>query len=267
MRHRPPYGDCEAAVWTLHWWWSHSLSLELSAPWNVAWQALLHPVPKWKRIIAVQWLSPVWLFATHGMKHARLPSPSLSPGVCSNSCPLSQWCYLTISSSVRGWKEGIHVLELAYICMQFVYLLKGSDMDKGRKFLFESLDNVKIPPDLFPSSICSRDSLARCEAERGKLKNCWFKVHDGKGIAPSSWDICEHTPIESHHNQAEGAEAHCLTTELRLCRVLANEALRVKEPREPVDSQIFLPRGGSPWLPCFFLPPMPWGSFCLIAAS
>ena len=26
--------------------------------------------------------------------------PSLSPGDCSNSCPLNQWCYLTISSSV-----------------------------------------------------------------------------------------------------------------------------------------------------------------------
>ena len=26
--------------------------------------------------------------------------PPPSPGVCSNSCPLSQWCYLTISSSV-----------------------------------------------------------------------------------------------------------------------------------------------------------------------
>ena len=25
----------------------------------------------------------------------RLPSPSLSPGVCSDSCPLSWWCYLT----------------------------------------------------------------------------------------------------------------------------------------------------------------------------
>ena len=24
----------------------------------------------------------------------------LSPGICSYSCPLSQWCYLTISSSV-----------------------------------------------------------------------------------------------------------------------------------------------------------------------
>ena len=31
--------------------------------------------------------------------HSRLPCPSLSPGVCSNSCPLSQWCHPTISSS------------------------------------------------------------------------------------------------------------------------------------------------------------------------
>ena len=35
-----------------------------------------------------------------GLQHARLPSPSLSPGVCSNSCPLSPWCHPTISSSV-----------------------------------------------------------------------------------------------------------------------------------------------------------------------
>ena len=25
----------------------------------------------------------------HGLQHTRLPCPSLSPGVCSNSCPLS----------------------------------------------------------------------------------------------------------------------------------------------------------------------------------
>ena len=36
----------------------------------------------------------------HGLQHARLPCPSPSPGVCSNLCPLSQWCHLTISSSV-----------------------------------------------------------------------------------------------------------------------------------------------------------------------
>ena len=34
----------------------------------------------------------------HEPKHARPPCP-LSLRVCSNSCPLSRWCYLTISSS------------------------------------------------------------------------------------------------------------------------------------------------------------------------
>ena len=36
----------------------------------------------------------------HELQHARLPCPSPSPGVCSNSCPLNQWCHPTISSSV-----------------------------------------------------------------------------------------------------------------------------------------------------------------------
>ena len=31
--------------------------------------------------------------------YTRLPCPPLSPWVCSSSCPLSQWCYLNISSS------------------------------------------------------------------------------------------------------------------------------------------------------------------------
>ena len=33
------------------------------------------------------------------LQHARLPYPTLSPRVCSNSCLLSWWCYPTISSS------------------------------------------------------------------------------------------------------------------------------------------------------------------------
>ena len=36
----------------------------------------------------------------HELQSATLPCPSVSPGVCSNSCPLSQWCHPTISSSV-----------------------------------------------------------------------------------------------------------------------------------------------------------------------
>ena len=36
----------------------------------------------------------------HGLQHARLPCPSPTPGVYSNSCPLSWRCHPTISSSV-----------------------------------------------------------------------------------------------------------------------------------------------------------------------
>jgi len=36
----------------------------------------------------------------HGLKHTRLPCPSPTPWVYSNSCPLSQWCHPVISSSV-----------------------------------------------------------------------------------------------------------------------------------------------------------------------
>ena len=38
-------------------------------------------------------------FWPHGLQHTRLLCPPLSPRVCSNSCPLSQWSYLTISYS------------------------------------------------------------------------------------------------------------------------------------------------------------------------
>ena len=42
-------------------------------------------------------------------QHARLPCPSPTPRTCSNSCPSSQWCYPTISSSV------------VYKCMNYYY--------------------------------------------------------------------------------------------------------------------------------------------------
>ena len=35
----------------------------------------------------------------NGLQHTRLPCPSLSPRVCSESCPLNQQCDLTILSS------------------------------------------------------------------------------------------------------------------------------------------------------------------------
>ena len=41
----------------------------------------------------------------HGLQHARLPCPSLSPGACSNSSPLSRWCHPTIASSAVAFSS------------------------------------------------------------------------------------------------------------------------------------------------------------------
>ena len=41
----------------------------------------------------------------HGPQHTRPPCPSPTPGVYSNSCPLSQWCHSTISSSITTFSS------------------------------------------------------------------------------------------------------------------------------------------------------------------
>ena len=71
-----------------------------------AWRAEVHGVAKsqtrlsdWTELLSNHSVisNSLW---SHGLQHTRLPCPSLLPGICSNSCPLSQWCYPTISSSV-----------------------------------------------------------------------------------------------------------------------------------------------------------------------
>ena len=55
---------------------------------------------KYVCIQAVQLLSRSDSLWPHGLKHTRLLCPPLNPRICSNSYPLSQWCYPIISSSV-----------------------------------------------------------------------------------------------------------------------------------------------------------------------
>ena len=55
---------------------------------------MVNPFLLFSRSVASNSLRPHWL------QHFRLPCPSPSPGACSNSCPSSQWCHPTISSSV-----------------------------------------------------------------------------------------------------------------------------------------------------------------------
>ena len=55
---------------------------------------ILIPSVQFSRSVVSDSLGP------HGLQHTRLPCPSPTPGACSNSCPSSPWCHLTISSSI-----------------------------------------------------------------------------------------------------------------------------------------------------------------------
>ena len=56
---------------------------------------------------SVQSLSHVRLFATPWTADIRPPCPSSTPGVYSNSCPLSQWCDPAISFSVVPFSSSL----------------------------------------------------------------------------------------------------------------------------------------------------------------
>ena len=53
----------------------------------------------------------------HGLQHARPPCPSPTPGVYSNSCPLSQWCHPAISSSVIPFSS--HLQSFPTSCLDY----------------------------------------------------------------------------------------------------------------------------------------------------
>ena len=59
---------------------------------------------------SVHLLSPVQFFANPRLQHARLPCPSPTPGVYSNSCSSSRWCYPTISSSIVPFSSRLQSL-------------------------------------------------------------------------------------------------------------------------------------------------------------
>ena len=74
----------------LHYWWEHKLVRQL-------WKPLRKPKIELSFVVlVVQSLSCV---QQNGLQHTRLLCHPPSPKVCSNSCPLNQWCYLAFSSS------------------------------------------------------------------------------------------------------------------------------------------------------------------------
>ena len=67
-----------------------------------SWNELGGPFLKCQFSSVTQSCPTLW---PHGLQHARPPCLSPTPGLYSNSCPLSQWCHPTISSSVIHFSQ------------------------------------------------------------------------------------------------------------------------------------------------------------------
>ena len=95
----------------------HDHKNHLSRParrWCIFWVALNLCQSRWTDRYTHTYIPTLLLFSRsvmfdslwhHGLQHASLPCPSPTPGVYSNSCPLSWWCHPTISSSVISFSS------------------------------------------------------------------------------------------------------------------------------------------------------------------
>ena len=94
-------------------WQPVFFSQETDQPTGEELEILCMPVPQGKFMVSTElsYCKVHWLLLfscsvvshslqPHGLQHTRLPCPSLSPRVCSNSCPSSRCCHPTISFSV-----------------------------------------------------------------------------------------------------------------------------------------------------------------------
>ena len=119
----------------------------------------------------------------HGLQHARLPCPSPSPGTCSNSCPLSHWCYPAIFSSV---------IPFSY-CLQSFLVSRSFPMSllftSGSQISGSSVSASVLPMDIqdwFPLGLTDLISLLSKGLSR-VFSNTTVQKHQFFGTQPSFW--------------------------------------------------------------------------------
>ena len=72
----------------------------------------------------------------HGLQHAKLPCLSLSPRVYWNSCPLSWWCYLTISFSAAFFSFCLQAFTMSgSFPMSWLFTLGGQSIGASASVL------------------------------------------------------------------------------------------------------------------------------------
>ena len=121
----------------------------------------------------------------HGLQHARLPCPSLPPRVCSSSCPLSQWCHPTTSSSVTPFSYPQSFP--ASGCFPMSWLFASGGQSIGASVSVSVLPmNIQ---DWFPLGLTGLISL-----QFKGLSRVFFSItmwrHQIFGAYPSLWSNC-----------------------------------------------------------------------------
>ena len=109
----------------------------------------------------------------HELQHSRLPCPSLSPGFCSNSCPLSWWCHPTISSLP-------HSSPFAFILSQH----QGLSHWVGSSHRVASFSIS--PSSEYSGLICSKIAWFDLLAVQGTLKSL-LQHHNSKALRTTSY--------------------------------------------------------------------------------
>ena len=91
----------------------------------------------------------------HGLQLTRLPCPSPTPGACSNSCSLSQWCHPTISSSAVPFSSCLQSFPASGSFPMSQFFTSGSQSIGA----WESASVLPVNiQDWLPFSFCLRDA-------------------------------------------------------------------------------------------------------------
>ena len=117
----------------------------------------------------------------HETQHARPPCPSPTPGVQSNSCPLSQWCHPAISSSdipFFSCPQSLPASESFPMSQLFTWggqhLLDHQKSKSSRKISTSALLTMPKPLTVWVT------------INYGKF----FKIWECQTTWPASWEIC-----------------------------------------------------------------------------
>ena len=129
---------------------------------------------------------------SHRFQHTRLPCPSISPRVCSDSCPLSWWCHSTISSSVAPSVPALNLSQHQGLFHESSLLIRWP---KHWNFSFASVLPMNTQ-DWFPLGLTGLISLLSKGLSgvfltpsglSGVSSSTTIQKHQFFGIQPSLW--------------------------------------------------------------------------------